>query len=167
MEDMIKLPYVTDKSKTINDAGRYRNEEFFRKIYGKDKKEIEKNLIRVKWFNGSVKFNKQNGAAKALKRVYLKLKNLDKSYEKFLYPIMGTYAYRTIKNTKRLSPHAFGIAIDLNSKYGSYWQWSKVYKNKIPNIVIEIFEKNGFIWGGRWKHFDTFHFEYRPEFTCK
>ncbi|WP_265937085.1 M15 family metallopeptidase [Aliarcobacter butzleri] len=26
-----------------------------------------------------------------------------------------------------------------------------------------MFEKYGFIWGGRWYHFDTMHFEYRPE----
>jgi D-alanyl-D-alanine carboxypeptidase len=25
------------------------------------------------------------------------------------------------------------------------------------------FERAGFIWGGKWYHFDTFHFEYRPE----
>ena len=24
-------------------------------------------------------------------------------------------------------------------------------------------EKHGFIWGGRWYHYDTMHFEYRPE----
>ena len=29
--------------------------------------------------------------------------------------------------------------------------------------LIAIFEKYGFIWGGRWYHFDTMHFEYRPE----
>ncbi|WP_372236783.1 M15 family metallopeptidase [Campylobacter pinnipediorum] len=29
--------------------------------------------------------------------------------------------------------------------------------------MVDVFEKNGFIWGGRWKHFDTMHFEYRPE----
>ncbi|MDD5211432.1 MAG: M15 family metallopeptidase, partial [Sulfuricurvum sp.] len=23
--------------------------------------------------------------------------------------------------------------------------------------------KYGFIWGGRWYHYDTMHFEYRPE----
>jgi hypothetical protein len=28
---------------------------------------------------------------------------------------------------------------------------------------VEIFEKHGFIWGGRWYHYDTMHFEYRPE----
>ncbi|MDP3291618.1 MAG: M15 family metallopeptidase, partial [Sulfuricurvum sp.] len=22
---------------------------------------------------------------------------------------------------------------------------------------------HGFIWGGRWYHYDTMHFEYRPE----
>src|SRR5262245_1812136 len=25
------------------------------------------------------------------------------------------------------------------------------------------FEKYGFIWGGHWYHYDTMHFEYRPE----
>jgi hypothetical protein len=29
--------------------------------------------------------------------------------------------------------------------------------------IVEIFERHGFIWGGKWYHFDTFHFEYRPE----
>ena len=25
------------------------------------------------------------------------------------------------------------------------------------------FETHGFIWGGKWYHYDTMHFEYRPE----
>jgi hypothetical protein len=28
---------------------------------------------------------------------------------------------------------------------------------------VEIFERHGFIWGGKWFHYDTMHFEYRPE----
>jgi hypothetical protein len=32
-----------------------------------------------------------------------------------------------------------------------------------PEQVIEAFEENGFIWGGKWHRFDTVHFEYRPE----
>jgi peptidoglycan LD-endopeptidase CwlK len=28
---------------------------------------------------------------------------------------------------------------------------------------VRVFEKHGFIWGGRWYHYDTMHFEYRPE----
>jgi hypothetical protein len=38
-----------------------------------------------------------------------------------------------------------------------------VYKNQIPLEIVKIFEKYGFIWGGRWYHYDTMHFEYRPE----
>ena len=29
--------------------------------------------------------------------------------------------------------------------------------------ALEIFERHGFIWGGKWYHYDTMHFEYRPE----
>jgi hypothetical protein len=37
------------------------------------------------------------------------------------------------------------------------------YPNQIPWPIILLFEKYGFIWGGKWHHFDTMHFEYRPE----
>ena len=30
-------------------------------------------------------------------------------------------------------------------------------------LIVEIFERHGFIWGGKWYHYDTMHFEYRPE----
>ena len=33
--------------------------------------------------------------------------------------------------------------------------------------IVHIFEKHGFIWGGRWLHYDTMHFEFRPEFYAK
>ena len=32
-----------------------------------------------------------------------------------------------------------------------------------PKKFIDIFEKEGFIWGGNWVNFDNMHFEYRPE----
>ena len=32
-----------------------------------------------------------------------------------------------------------------------------------PERVVEIFERHGFVWGGKWGYFDTIHFEYRPE----
>jgi hypothetical protein len=37
------------------------------------------------------------------------------------------------------------------------------HRNRIPWEIVEIFEKYGFIWGGKWYHCDTMHFEYRPE----
>ncbi|MGI9384455.1 MAG: M15 family metallopeptidase, partial [Methyloligellaceae bacterium] len=89
---------------------------------------------------------------------------------KYLKPSAGTYNCRTIAGTKRLSVHAFGAAIDINVKYADYWRWRKpdargryAYRNRIPWEIVEIFEKHGFIWGGKWYHYDTMHFEYRPE----
>ena len=32
---------------------------------------------------------------------------------------------------------------------------------------MEVFEKNNFVWGGKWGHFDILHFEYRPEIILK
>lgn len=33
-----------------------------------------------------------------------------------------------------------------------------------PPEIVQVFADEGFIWGGHWHHFDTMHFEYRPEF---
>jgi hypothetical protein len=97
------------------------------------------------------------------------LEKLPDSMTKFLVPTTGTYNCRAIAGTSRLSVHAFGAAIDLNTRFGDYWLWSGKagaplkWKNQIPIEIVEIFERHGFIWGGKWYHFDTFHFEYRPE----
>ncbi|WP_033915651.1 M15 family metallopeptidase [Campylobacter sputorum] len=173
--DMLALPYFSfsNVGKNLNDAGRFRNEEFFGKIYGKNKQEVEKNLVDIIWLKNSVnkkfKFNKQNGAAKAIQNVSDDLDLLVKNRPellKYLNNPSGTYNYRKILNSNNLSSHSWGIAIDINTNYSHYWQWSKtgLYENSIPKEIVDIFEKYGFIWGGRWEHFDTMHFEYRPEF---
>ena len=33
----------------------------------------------------------------------------------------------------------------------------------MPRTVLKVLEQEGFVWGGRWFHYDTMHFEYRPE----
>jgi hypothetical protein len=40
-------------------------------------------------------------------------------------------------------------------------------RNNYPQEIVELFEKHGFIWGGKWSHFDLMHFEYRPEMLKK
>ncbi|MDR1614150.1 MAG: SH3 domain-containing protein [Campylobacteraceae bacterium] len=155
----------------LNDAGRIRNSEFFKELYGQDKDEVEKNLVNVVWLpssaNISLAFNKNNGAAKALQAVSNELDKLDEKYLEFLHDPAGTFVYRNIIGTNRLSAHAFGIAIDLNIKNANYWYWDrkteKTYANSIPQKIVDIFEKHGFVWGGKWQHYDTMHFEYRPE----
>lgn len=65
--------------------------------------------------------------------------------------------------------HAYGAAIDINDKFGDYWRRTKAgakypqWRNQVPIEIVRIFERHGFIWGGYWYHYDTMHFEYRPE----
>ncbi|MGH2821259.1 MAG: M15 family metallopeptidase [Actinomycetota bacterium] len=53
-----------------------------------------------------------------------------------------------------LSMHAFGLAVDINVSSNPVGTAG----NMEPR-VIEIFEKWGFEWGGRWSHPDPMHFE--------
>ena len=85
----------------------------------------------------------------------------------------STFYWRKVRGAKRQSAHSYGMTIDINTNYSNYWLWSNPkssetsklkYENRIPKEIVEVFEKYGFIWGGRWYHYDTMHFEYRPEF---
>ena len=163
------INYIPKKNE---DAGRFRNEEFFKKIYGKNRQEIEKNLVKIKWLeksqNKTLWVTKINGIDKKLEKISSELENLPKEFKKYIINPDGVYNFRKISQTNRLSTHSFAIAIDLNKEYSNYWLWDKkgkniVYKNQIPLEIVKIFEKHGFIWGGRWYHYDTMHFEYRPE----
>lgn len=55
---------------------------------------------------------------------------------------------------KALSMHAWGLAVDINS----HDNWLGQTPQMDPRIV-EIFEKWGFSWGGRWSRPDGMHFE--------
>lgn len=91
-------------------------------------------------------------------------------FDAYLFPSAGTYNCRVIAGTKRTSAHGHGIAIDIATKASDYWRWAGAkaggkipYKNKVPPEIVDVFEKHGFVWGGKWYHYDTMHFEYRPE----
>ena len=121
--------------------------------------------------NQKIKVTSINGVDKIIKKLSSELDN-HPEYKKYITNIAGTFNWRNIAGTERLSMHSFGMTIDINTKYSNYWQWdckcknedSKLnYKNKIPEKLVAIFEKYGFIWGGNWYHYDTMHFEYRPE----
>jgi hypothetical protein len=85
---------------------------------------------------------------------------------------------RKVDGSDALSYHAYGLALDIvPNDYGGkqvYWRWSAAWKSgwdriplterwHPPSAVIDAFEQEGFVWGGKWYHFDNIHFEYRPE----
>ncbi|MGH6847271.1 MAG: M15 family metallopeptidase [Methylocella sp.] len=175
---MFQLPYVTGPLKappTLNDdPGRIRNEAFFTKMYGNcEKGEVVPRMRAVQWMpsyqGGIVMVTTVNGVADKLEAVVRDLEKLHSTLMKDLVPSGGTYNCRHIAGTQRRSMHAYGAALDINTKYSDYWCWPMPkhgliqYRNKIPFEIVDAFERHGFIWGGKWYHFDTMHFEYRPE----
>ncbi len=176
LKDIYQPPYVTGPivpvpltDAGIEDPGRARVQELFKATYGNTRDEVSQRLSKVRFFGLRYPFHER--AADALRKVTERLQPQLKTNPKlkpFLTDIGGTWIWRTIKRSKHLSAHAFGIAIDLNVERSHYWRWTYrgqpiIWRNKIPQEIVDAFEAEGFIWGGRWQHFDTMHFEYRPE----
>jgi hypothetical protein len=179
LKDMFIQKYTVGKPSgppAVNfDPGRIRNEPFFLKIYGATEEQVRKNLTQITWcpklVGQTIRVTTVNGIDKKLIQIS---KELDEHPElgKYLTDIGGTFNWRNIKGTTRHSMHSFGMTLDINTDYSDYWEWTckctnedaiVKYKNRIPQAIVDIFEKYGFIWGGKWSHFDTMHFEYRPE----
>lgn len=175
--DIFYYNYPKGKIENIeknHDPGRIRNEELLKQMYGSTSAEVQKNLVTITWcpnlVNQKLRVNKINGVDKQLQKIS---EELDKHPElKDYLSSSGVFNWRKIKGTDRLSSHSFGTAMDINVKYSNYWQWDcrcssedteLKYKNRVPQLIVDIFEKHGFIWGGKWYHYDTMHFEYRPE----
>ncbi len=157
------------------DPGRYRCAALFKKMYGETAKEVESHLTTIRWLPHStqkvVRISRVNGVDHQLEAVSAELDQLPPEEKKYVLKTGGTFNWRPIAGSDQLSAHAFGIAIDIDPDYSDYWHWDiggdhgKLipYKNRIPHQIVEIFERHGFIWGGKWYHYDTMHFEYRPE----
>lgn len=179
LKDMFKQEYPKGEIKDVPsenaDPGRIRNEAFFMKIYGSTKKQAESDLTTIIWcpklIAQRIVVTKINGVDKQLMKISAEL-DRHPGLKKYLTNIGGTFNWRNIKGTNRPSMHSFGMTIDINTAYSNYWQWAcnctnenatLKYHNRIPQLIVDTFEKYGFIWGGKWYHYDTMHFEYRPE----
>ncbi len=186
-DQLIDVHYPTHFSaeKPSTDPGRYRYQPFFLKMYGESSTKRISKLTTIYWlpkffrYQYPLQVTTTNAIDKKLSLISDELEKLVQHHPEFLKYLAapgGAYKQRMIANTQRLSTHSFGISIDINSKEANYWQWdlekhqmmiderTKLsYKNTIPPAIVAIFEKYGFIWGGKWYHYDTQHFEYRPE----
>lgn len=177
-------------------AGRFRELNFFKAIFGHSENTVKKKLVPIKWLEKSFE-NKTAPVTSALnidkvfQNLSIALENLHESIKsKFLKDISGTFCWREISGTNRLSAHSFGMTLDLNCNQCEYWLWDykkergmdqnvqikeetikqpdlPKWRNRVPFEIVDIFEKYHFIWGGKWGKYDTMHFEYRPEFFVK
>jgi hypothetical protein len=185
--DQLRLPYprgpLPQPPAVDSDPGRFRNTAFFTKMYGDCRHgEVTPQLVSLTWLpktwlsktglsktgGHSIRITRVNGVDRQLRAISDEIDALPDSIKHAAYPIAGTYNCRTVADTGEPSPHSYGIAIDLNLAFSDYWFWRPhdgpiAYRNRMPEEIVAIFEKHGFIWGGKWYHFDTMHFEYRPE----
>ncbi len=105
----------------------------------------------------------------------------DKRVGAFIDSLGSIHAYnwRNIAGTMRRSYHSYGVALDIVPRSYSgrwaYWLWAAEAgveewwnldldeRLMVPEAVLDAFEAEGFVWGGKWLFFDNLHFEYRPE----
>jgi hypothetical protein len=143
--------------------------------------QIEARIVTVKLMGFEVRVHEQiAGPLEAAGRDLEVLIERDPGVQRFVAGLKGLagYNWREIAGTRSRSYHSYGIAIDLAPKsFGgrhTYWRWALPqteefyaipYERRwmVPRQIIEIFEEQGFVWGGKWFFFDTMHFEYRPE----
>ncbi len=174
LADMVSLPYVkgalTAAPLRNHDPGRARHTPLFDAMYGGTLAEVRKNCVPIRWVDGSTLLcTSINNVSKHLQAVADELRRLHPTLLRYLSKPGGTLVWRSIAGTDRRSAHSYGIAIDINVAHADYWRnargsaTSLAYKNRIPPQIVDVFERHGFVWGGKWYHYDTMHFEFRPE----
>ncbi|SEL32771.1 D-alanyl-D-alanine carboxypeptidase [Roseovarius nanhaiticus] len=152
------------------DPGRARSERFFGLLYGETAGAVEQDLETVAAGPARFRVTRRHGVACQLAVAVADLDLGAAEIAPLFRDVGGSYNWRRIAGTDRLSAHSYGIAVDVNAAIGGYWRWSGAtegavgtYENKVPWALVEAMERRGFIWGGKWHHFDGMHFEYRPE----
>lgn len=158
---------------------------FFDALYSSfSRSEVERHIVQTEFLGKNSRVHE---------RILPKLKNVndkimkaaasDTEIKKFVDGIKSAdgYNWRIIDGTNRKSFHSLGIAIDILPKKirgEIFWSWARdknpdgwmltpISRRWIPpRRVIDIFEEEGFIWGGNWGIWDNMHFEYHPELVA-
>ena len=151
--------------------GRRRSYDLLQALYGSTPKAVGGHLVQARLLGQHLHLSP--AAAQAMNRANANLapQAAQEPRLKTLLKMDGGFAWRRIAGENRLSPHAFGIAFDVSPGIATYWRWSKLRPHPLqqsyPSAIVEAFENEGFIWGGKWHEYDLMHFEYRPEIICK
>jgi hypothetical protein len=169
VKDVFSIPYrtgpITPVTEIDHDPGRVRITQLFEATYGSTKEKVD--VVPVRLQGQKLLVNRK--AVDAFQRVAARLEKIvvaQPAIRPYLNGLGGTFVWRKIAGTQRESPHSFGVSLDINTGLSDYWLWKSqpiVWTSRIPQTIVDAFEAEGFIWGGRWYHYDTMHFEWRPE----
>lgn len=173
LEDTLSIPYrtagIVPVTAVDDDPGRIRVDALFQSVYGHSSAQVRANLVSVSFLGQTLRVHRR--VAPAFARVAARLApalRADPSLAPFFHGLGGTFNWRDIAGTHRPSSHSYGVSLDLSTSLSYYWRWQRPaspvrWVNRTPQTIVDAFEAEGFIWGGRWYHYDTMHFEYRPE----
>ena len=151
--------------------GRRRSYALLAALYGSDAWQVGKGLRTAHVLGQPVRLAAV--AARALQKVEPRLAESVREQPELraLLKPDGGFLWRRVAGEQRLSPHAYGVALDLSARRAPYWRWSRLrphpMQQSYPSAIVAAFEAEGFIWGGKWHEYDLMHFEYRPELICK
>ena len=156
---------------------------FYDVIYDcKTRVAIEQHIVKISFLGKSTNVHKK--IVEPLKRVEAKIKELsqtDSEVKTFMDTLLSCdcYNWREISDSRNRSFHSMGIALDILPRgWGQknvYWAWRRDLEPDTwmllplerrwmpPEPVIDAFESEGFIYGGKWIIWDNMHFEYHPE----
>jgi len=160
-----------------------RNPEFYDTLWqSHTRAESSANQVQVTFLGKGFLVSKElEGRLKKIEAEITEAAKTDPTVQPFIDNIgsIGAWNWRNVAATVSRSYHSYGVAIDILPKklngLATYWQWSSdegspewykiPYSKRYhpPTVVVKIFERYGFCWGGKWPLFDTMHFEYRPE----
>ncbi|MBP3709606.1 MAG: M15 family metallopeptidase [Treponema sp.] len=156
---------------------------FFNAIYDAETRQKTEAHIKQVAFLGKYT-NAHEWIFEPLARVENRIRELAKSdaeVRQFVDELsrVDSYNWREIGDRASRSFHSYGIAVDILPRgWGQkniYWAWRRdidpdgwmtlpLDKRWMPPLkVIQAFEAEGFIWGGKWIIWDNMHFEYHPE----
>lgn len=158
------------------------NLDFFDSLYGgKTRSSMERHIVSTRFLGRRV--NLHQDIVPALAAVEDRLREEAQRNPKvrdFIRSISRVegYNWREIRGRQDRSFHSWGIAVDILpegwQQKNIYWSWLShrnpdwmliplEHRWMPPQEVVSIFERYGFVWGGKWLQWDNIHFEYRPE----
>lgn len=71
----------------------------------------------------------------------------------------GGYNFRLMRGGRNLSVHSWGAAIDIAPSLNWLGRAYNPLKGMMPLLAVQIFNNEGWTWGGLWKRPDAMHFQ--------
>lgn len=111
----------------------------------------------------TVQFHRRGAAALgAALQTVAELAESDPSVLVHVGHFSGSYNYRPVRGSSRLSCHAFGAAVDFDAEHLPLAQ--PVPSSAMPQSVVDAFKAQGFFWGGDYRgRKDPMHFQLAHE----